>query len=84
MSELDPEFKEHLSEALSEVAAGDIGPLTADRELAELGLDSISISEMVIVLEDKQDIDIDASQLAGLSTFGDLQDLVQKMTAEAR
>ncbi len=79
MSELDPEFKVHLEEALSEVSAGDIGELTADRELADLGLDSISIAEMVLELEDKIDVTIDQEDLEKLVTFGDLQELVKRL-----
>lgn len=79
MSELDPEFKSHLEEALAEVAAGEIGDLTADRELADLGLDSISIAEMVLELEDKIDVTIDQEDLETLVTFGDLQDLVKRL-----
>lgn len=79
MRELDPEFKKHLEEALEEVATGDVGPITAERELGELGLDSISIAEMILILEDKVDVDIEQEELEQLRTFADLEDLVGRL-----
>lgn len=83
MSELDPEFKQHLEEALLEVATGDIGPITADRELMDLGLDSISIAEMVIELEDKIDVTLEMEDMKELETLGDLQELVRRVMDES-
>ena len=77
--ELDPEFQTHVVEALSEVAVGDFGEVTADRELVDLGLDSISVAEMIIILEDKVDVSIEMEELQELVTFGDLQALVVKL-----
>lgn len=84
MADLDPEFKQHLEEALAEVAAGDIGEVTADREIADLGLDSISLAEMVLELEDKIDVVIEPEDLQSLETFGDLEAFIKKVAEEAK
>ena len=79
--QLDPEFKQHLMEALEEVSPTEIGEITADTELSDLGLDSISLAELVIVLEEKVDVTIEPEELEALVTFGDLQGMVQKLRA---
>lgn len=76
--QLDPEFVDHLQQALSQVTAKEVGPITADREIVELGLDSVSMVEMMVVLEDELDITLEQDELEGLKTFGDLQALVQE------
>ena len=76
---LDPEFANKLSEALAKVSTRDVGPITADRPILELGLDSISLAEMVLVLEDELDIGLEQRDVMELKTFGDLQDLVEKV-----
>lgn len=78
---LDPKFRKHVEEALAEVATTEIGEITAQTELAELGLDSISWGEMIIILEEKIDVTIEPEEMEQLKTFGDLQELVERLTA---
>lgn len=78
---LEPAFVQSVQEALKEVSPQDLGPITSDRPIAELGLDSVSFAELLVVLEDKLNLTIDDSQLKDVKTFGDLQALVQRLTS---
>ncbi|MEW6279688.1 MAG: acyl carrier protein [Candidatus Eremiobacterota bacterium] len=78
---LNPEFEKHVAAALKEVSTKDLGPVTADRPLSELGLDSVSVAELMIVLEDKFDVSLEQGDLEQLKTFGDLQDLIERAKA---
>ena len=82
MSELNPEFKSHLEEALRRVSADEIEEVTAEQKLAELGLDSICVSEIVLELEEQMDITIDEDKVAELETFGDLEKLALQLKKE--
>ena len=81
---LDPEFAQKLTEALTKVSTRDVGPITAERPIRELGLDSITVAEMVLVLEDELNIGLEQNDVMALETFGDLQDLVEKARAKAQ
>ncbi|MBI3928824.1 MAG: acyl carrier protein [Armatimonadetes bacterium] len=79
--ELDPEFARQVRAALFQVTTRDLGTLTTDRELAELGLDSVSTVEMLVVLEDELGITLEQDDLEQVRTFGDLQKLIQDRRA---
>jgi acyl carrier protein len=48
--------------------------------ISSLGLDSISVIELVSYLEEKLDIRIPDEEFAGLQTLGNLCDLVKRLT----
>jgi acyl carrier protein len=74
---LKPEFVEVLSEALSTVSTGEFGALKEDRTIADLGLDSMSLVELVTVLEERLHTTIEDRKLAELRTLGDLEKLLE-------
>ena len=75
---LDPETASLIEKGLRELTSRDIGTITADRRIDELGLDSVSTGELVIVLEDELDLVLDDEDLVGMETFGDLGALIKK------
>ncbi|MFA7480688.1 MAG: phosphopantetheine-binding protein [Vulcanimicrobiota bacterium] len=75
---LDPETARLIEKGLCELTSREVGPITADRRIDELGLDSVSTGELIIVLEDELDLVLDDKDLVGLQTFGDLGALIQK------
>lgn len=78
---LDPRFVEAVEKALAQVTTREVGPITADRELADLGLDSVSMAELILVMEDELGVSVDLVEAEGLKTFGDLQELVARLKA---
>lgn len=83
MTELKPEFKRHLQEALAEVSTdGEAEEVTANQKLVDLGLDSICLSEMIMELEERLDVNIDDEDLDNLETFGELQEFVMQRQKE--
>ncbi len=67
-------------------SAGDIkaDQITRDTELAELEIDSLVLTEVVMDIEDQHDIEIDlntAEAWESLKTVGDIVDLVKKLVA---
>ena len=73
---LKPEFIETLSAALHQVSTADPGALEADRLIADLGLDSIALVDLIVMLEEKTQRSLDDRELANMQTLGDLQRLV--------
>ena len=67
-------------------SAGEIDPgrITRDTELAELEIDSLVLTEIVMDIEDKYDIEIDlntAEAWESLKTVGDMLDMVKSLVA---
>ena len=67
-------------------SSGDIeaGEITRDTELAELEIDSLVLTEVVMDIEDQHDIEIDlntAEAWESLKTVGDIIDMVKKLVA---
>jgi acyl carrier protein len=81
-AQLDPDFLESVKAALARVSPRDLGPISADRPLTDLGLDSVSAVELMAQLEDAYDVTIDESALSAVTTFGDLQALIERLRAE--
>lgn len=77
---LGPEFIRLIRETLLECGIQDVGEITADLKLSELGLDSVGAAEMLIVLEDEYDITLKQQEVMALETLGD----VKKMTDDLR
>lgn len=67
-------------------SAGEIetGEITRDTELADLDIDSLVLTEIVMDIEDEHDIEIDlntAEAWESLKTVGDITDMVKKLVA---
>lgn len=67
-------------------SAGEIeaGNITRDTELAELEIDSLVLTEIVMDIEDAHDIEIDlntAEAWDSLKTVGDIVDVVKNLVA---
>jgi len=65
----------------------DAGKITRDTELAELEIDSLALTEIVMEIEDQHDIEIDlntAEASESLKTVGDMIDMVKKLAAAQR
>jgi len=67
-------------------SAGEIEPgeITRDTELAELEIDSLVLTEIVMDIEDEHDIEIDlntAEAWESLKTVGDIVDMVKQLVA---
>jgi acyl carrier protein len=75
---LDPETARLIENGLRELTSRDVGPITSDRRIDEMGLDSVSTGELIIVLEDELDLVLDDDDLIGMETFGDLGALIKK------
>lgn len=61
------------------------GEITRDTELAELEIDSLVLTEIVMDIEDQHDIEIDlntAEAWESLKTVGDIVDMVKKLVAD--
>jgi nodulation protein F len=59
--------------------------ITRDTELAELEIDSLVLTEIVMDIEDQNDIEIDlntAEAWESLKTVGDIVDMVKKLIAD--
>lgn len=76
---LDPEFERSLNDALRQVCNRDVPPVTADGLIADLGLDSVSVAELFVVLEETLDIAIEPAEVMQARTFADLQALVKRL-----
>jgi nodulation protein F len=67
-------------------SAGETDPdkITLETELAELEIDSLALTEIVMEIEDQHDIEIDlntAEAWESLKTVGDMIDMVKKLIA---
>lgn len=62
----------------------DTGEISRDTELAELEIDSLVLTEIVMDIEDEHDIEIDlntAEAWESLKTVGDIVDVVKSLVA---
>ena len=68
----------------SEIAEKDLGNLAEDSVIADLGLDSLAMLELVGAMERELKIQVPDDQLVGISTVRQLVDLLEKrITASA-
>jgi acyl carrier protein len=65
-------------EMASEIAEQDFGHVTEEHPIAELGMDSLSILELVGSMEREFDIRIPEEDLAGVETVRQLLELVER------
>jgi acyl carrier protein len=76
----DDEILAHIRRALVDVVperADEFNKVILDTEVASLELDSISIMEMIAVVEDELDITLPDDQLSSIEHFADLGRLVR-------
>ncbi|MFQ5564080.1 MAG: acyl carrier protein [Parvularculaceae bacterium] len=75
-----------LLDIIKEHAVGLTGPLTRETPIADLGIDSFSIVEIIYEVEEKLSIEVpfnaNENPLGDMSSVGDLVDAVKKL-AEA-
>lgn len=71
-------FKEAVREVDSKT---ELDNLTANTELAKLGLDSVMTMEVIGVLEERLNVRFPDEDLATLKNIGDLTALIQRMAA---
>ena len=57
--------------------SSDIGRVEADRPIADLGLDSMALVELVTLLEQQMNTSIEDHKLSELRTIGDLERLLE-------
>ena len=71
-----------LKETLEEVQEKSFEHITESTLVAELGVDSVTMMEVIGCLEDDLAIRIPDDQLSGLKTVGDLLDVVRSQMSE--
>jgi acyl carrier protein len=79
MTQLTTELNSLFVDAIRQVSGKNIGNVTADQRIAELGLDSVSVMEMVGTIEEKLSIQLSDDELTKINTFGDLAALLGKL-----
>ena len=80
---LKPHFVVIVSEALKKVTTCDFGPIQEERAIADIGLDSVAMMELLTILEENMNTTIDDRELSELHNFGDLQRLLESGSASA-
>lgn len=83
MSALSQELNVLFVDAIRQVSGKNIGNVAADQRIAELGLDSVSVMEMVGTIEEKLGVQLSDDELTKINTFGDLAALLGKLTTKA-
>jgi acyl carrier protein len=82
MSEVDILTK--FTEVARQVEKGkDLPVITRDSKITALGIDSVSMMEIIGVLEDDLDISIPDEKLARLQTVGDIETVVREQKGHA-
>lgn len=67
--------------AVFEVDQKQLGSVTTDTEIAQLGLDSVATMEVIGALEEKLSVRFPDEELATLKSVGDLTALVRRVQA---
>lgn len=76
--ELDPKFEATLRDLLTKVSAKEVADFRASDSLRDLGLDSVSLAELIVMLEDECKVSLDQREIESVETFGQLQELLQR------
>ncbi len=79
MNTLSQELNTLFVDAIRQVAGKNVGSVRADQKIAELGMDSVSVMEMVGTLEERLGITFADDELTKVNTFGDLAALIAKL-----
>ena len=80
---LDPEFATVLRDIMTKISSRDVGEFRASQSLAELGLDSVSLAEVIMMLEDEFNVSLDQREIEQIDSFGQLHELVQRARNKA-
>ena len=83
MTQLSPDLNSLFVDAIKQVAGKDVGSVHADQKISELGLDSVSVMEMVGTIEERLNVTFADDELTKINTFGDLAGLVSKLKVAA-
>jgi acyl carrier protein len=67
-----------LRAAMDEVAEVDAAQVTEASELAELGVDSLDLIEIVMIVEEKLGIDTKSEDFEGVATVGNAVDAISR------
>jgi len=67
----------------TEIAEKDFGHVQEDAVIAELGIDSLGMLELVGALERELEVQVPDDELVGIQTVNQLLDLVAKRRGEA-
>lgn len=72
-----------IAEIIEEVTGIEPSEVTVEKSFVDdLDIDSLSLVEIAVQMEDKYDVKIPDEDLAGLRTVGDAVDYVQKLESE--
>lgn len=80
---LSQELNTLFVDAIRQVSGKNIGAVQAEQRIAELGLDSVSVMEMVGTIEERLGVQLADDELTKINTFGDLASLLEKLTKKA-
>lgn len=80
---LDPEFASVLKDIMTKISSRDVGDFRASQSLSELGLDSVSLAEVIVMLEDEFNVSLDQREIEQIESFGQLQELLQRARNQA-
>ncbi len=76
---LEPEFASVIRDIVSKISLrDDVGEFRSSQSLAELGLDSVSLAEVIVMLEDEFNVSLDPQEIERIENFGELQELLQR------
>lgn len=64
--------------ALGEVSGRDMSSLEAGQKIVDLGLDSITVADLMLVLEDRYGITLERDEMEALVTLEDLMGLIER------
>ncbi|WP_425409545.1 acyl carrier protein [Hyphococcus sp.] len=77
------EFEASLMEIIKEHAVGLTGELTRETPIADLGIDSFSVVEIIYEVEEKLDVEVpfnaNENPFGDMTTVGDLIDALDKL-----
>jgi acyl carrier protein len=77
-----PDIYSLFADAIHEVAGKSLSDVRANQTIAEVGLDSIAVMEMVGTVEECLSLRFSDDDLMRISTFGDLAALIEKSRAQ--
>ncbi len=76
---LEPEFASVMRDIVSKISLrDDVGEFRSSQSLTELGLDSVSLAEVIVMLEDEFNVNLDPQEIEQIESFGELQELLQR------
>jgi len=77
-----PDLVESIFEALQQTVKGKkSGTISRETVIADLGIDSITLMEMIGILEDRLDVVLADEDITSIRTIGDLESLIRRRRA---